>query len=321
VLAQRAWWLLAVVAAGSFAVPVRAAELQLSAREGCADERSIREQVDRLLGRPLADVEGMAFELSLAEVDGGGVQLRLQTVYAGKAPRQRELSAASCREATDAAAVAIAMAVAERERAVAPPVEAGGSEQPAGAAEGAGGAAQTDDAEAGDEPLRLGVGLGLALQLGALPTLAAGAQLGVGLGHGLWRLELLGALFASQETTLPGDDRGGELGLWLTAVLGCVEPDFGRVRLFGCAGFELGRLTARGLGVMNQRDGDSLWRALRVETGAAVVLFGDLRAMARLGIALPLARDEFVLEMDDHVHRPASLGAHALVGLEQELSW
>jgi hypothetical protein len=299
---------------------VRAAELQLSAQEGCADERSIREQVDRLLGRPLADVEGMAFELSLVEGEGGAVQLRLQTLYAGKAPRQRALSAASCREAADAAAVAIAMAVAERERAVAAPVEAG-SDVASGGAQSADDAVRTGDATQADEPLRLVLGLGLALQLGALPALAAGAQLGVGLGYGLWRLELLGALFASQETTLPGDDRGGELGLWLTGLLGCVEPDFGRVRLFGCAGFELGRLTARGLGVMNERDGDSLWRAVRVEAGAAVRLFGDLRALARLGLELPLARDEFVLEMQDRVHRPASLGAHAVVGLEQEFSW
>ena len=107
--------LLATVLAVALAGRARAAELAVSGSDGCFDVQSVADQVADSLGRPLASVTGVDFEVTLARAPAAAWKLRLDTID-GSERRSRELTADSCVELADAAAVAIAMTVRSRGR-------------------------------------------------------------------------------------------------------------------------------------------------------------------------------------------------------------
>ena len=61
--------------------------------------------------------------------------------------------------------------------------------------------------------------------------------------------------------------------------------------------------------------GTALWSAARLELGAALRVNSSLRLVARVGVAVPFARQEFVLD-GEAVHEPAALSARAALGVE-----
>jgi hypothetical protein len=241
------------------------------------------------------------------------------------------LTGASCNEVADAAAVAIAMAIEandENDRAAQPAVgDATAVDEPAPPDAHARGEPTAQPApapvstaavvSASGDALRFALGAGAALDYGSLPELAPGAELDLSLGWRALRLTALGTFFPTQQTRLSSNpDHGGEFRLALGGLLACGERRFGALAAFGCGGFELGRLSAKGIGVHNPRFGDSGWQALRAELGGRYELVAGLGVLLRAGIALPLARRAFVLDDTETVHRPSSVALRALIGLE-----
>jgi hypothetical protein len=321
-----------VCAACLGALPARAAELRWSAPDDCASRGAAQEQIERLVGRPLTEVDGVDFVASIERASAHEYRVTLHTILRddGK-PRTRVLIGSSCAEVADAAAVAIAIAIEGRDdiepepapgppqRAapvVAQPAAPNPSAQPAPVAPGA----STADAAPRSDAVRLALTGGAALDDGALPGLALGAELELSLGWRELRVTALGAFFPSQRTYLSASGgRGGEFQLALGGLLACGERAFGRFAALGCGGFELGELSAKGLGVRHPQLGDAFWRALRAEAGVRVALVDGLGAVARLGVAVPLERREFVLDATETVHRPSSVALRALLGLELAL--
>jgi hypothetical protein len=312
-----------VVVAGAWGLgaPRRsgAAELHLQAADSCVERSGIVEQVDELLGRPLASVPGVSFEVEIARAPRGGWRLRLETAPAGGA---REISAASCAELADAAAVAIAMTIQSMDapagaRPPPPSRLAASAPSPSPPPPPPADAALSRAAPAGNSAPRVhpAVALGLVGEAGALPQPTAGVELEAALAFRRVRLALGGTVLVPRERRLSGD-QGGSFDLAAGSMLVCLPYDAGSFTVRGCAGFELGYLWGQGVGVSQPRLGGALWEALRGDIGLVLPLGGDLGLVARAGAVAPLSRPQFALDGTVPVHKPSAVTGRVAVGVE-----
>jgi hypothetical protein len=308
------------LAALLLAVPAgraEAASVTVLDGEGCVERDAIIEQATEILGQPLGAVTGVDFEVALTRVPGRGWKLRLDTVDQGADDRRRsrELTASSCTELADAAAVAIAMTVrsrAESARSTVPP----NPSPPASTAPVPTPVVARSRANP-PSPLSFAVGLAVVGDVGALPDPGVGVELGASLRHPRARLRVAGTILASQVTHTTGN-AGGEFRLIFGSVAGCLTEPLGRTALLGCAGFELGRLSGEGVGVFQPRLGDARWQAAVAELGLSIPVAARVAVLVRAGAALPLSRPQFVVDGETPVHRPASLVARVALGAELE---
>ncbi len=304
--------------------PAHAAELSWSAPEGCPERAEIEEKIERVVGRPLAEVGRLNIDVTLS---GGGERwsMRMRTQLHGQphgdGAGERTIEGTSCAEVSEAAAVAVAMAVLEHAEAVPDPVTRS-PEQPAPpppAAEPVAATSEpsTENAEPGT-PLRFGLGVGAAVDGGALPLPALGAALELFAGYGRLRAILLGTLFASQTTEIADGVAAAEFELALGALLLCGEGTPSPLRLLGCGGFELGELSGEGL-LEGGRSGASDWRALRAEVALGFDLGDGFTLMGRAGAVVPLVRRLFFVNDGERLHRAGRVTARATLGLELHL--
>lgn len=86
-----------------------------------------------------------------------------------------------------------------------------------------------------------------------------------------------------------------------------------------CASYELGRITAEGVGVGVPRERAGFWQALRADVGLVVPVNPSTSLVGRLGPAFGLARPRFVLDEPAAVHQPAVVSLRASLGVELAL--
>jgi hypothetical protein len=306
----------------------QAAEVHMRAPDGCVEASAVVEQVDGLLGRPLGSVEGVDFEVEIAEGSHRQWRLRLDTIdRADRRRRTRELSGNSCAELADAAAVTIAMSIKSSEssavgnrtpeKSTTPPPE----EVPSREAN-----LPTVAAQAAAPPpasLRVSVALAVVADAGALPHAGVGLAIEGSLQFRRLRLVGQGALFPSQDTRLPavgggtGGGAGGDFQLAVGAALACVTEGLDRLTVLGCGGGEIGRLSGEGVGAnIASSSRDALWMAGRAEIGVALPFSPRLAVVLRAGAAVPIRRPTFVLDGNTRVHRPGNVTARASLGVE-----
>jgi hypothetical protein len=238
----------------------------------------------------------------------------LRTLAKGSAPREREITGASCGEVTDAVSVAIALTISEREQAQEP-------EPATESAPSSPGPELTSDTATEPPPLSdaaspgFALGAGLLLDTGALPNLAPGFEIAGALEWKLLRVGAFLGLFAPQEARL-SDDRGGTFDFVLGGIDLCAKPELTSVHLIACAGFELGRISGSGDNVADPRLGDAGWYAPRAELGVGYGFAEVVRIWLRAGAAIPLTRPEFLLDGTDNVHRPSNVSLRGLLAFE-----
>jgi hypothetical protein len=300
----------------------QATDLVFRAPDRCDSAESVREQVERLIERPLSEAHGADFDVNVEQTEQGfRATVRTKPRNDTVAASEREFSGSSCGEVSDAAAVAIAMAIEQQEQAEAKgtseaslqPKQVDSTASPAPASR-----APKREAERNESRWRAFVGLQGALEDGALPSPSPGAELDLSAGFRRFRATLLGAVLAPQ-TERRADGTGGEFQLVLVGLLACADHPFGPVNGRGCVGFELGQLSAEGVGVVDPRIGNGAWRAARVDLGAGWPLGAGWSLTLRGALVAPLSRQTFVLNGNDRVFRPSSLGVRGLLGVELEI--
>ena len=94
----------------------RAGQLTVRAPDGCVDAESLNQEVADLVGRPLADIPDVDFELAIAPHPPDRWHLTLlarqrRPDASDTPPHVRELDAKTCPELAEAAAVAIAVSI------------------------------------------------------------------------------------------------------------------------------------------------------------------------------------------------------------------
>jgi len=285
-----------------------AADIHVHASRDCADRVDIADQVEALVGRPVAAVEGLDFEVDIAERPEHRWRLRLATIdRTDGAKRSREIDGSGCAQLADAAAVAIAMSI-----------------QSSGVAETTGHTAPTTarpeppQLTAGPAPterpgLRFGIAVAALADAGALP------RPGLGLGLGAlfaWRRLLIigeGAFLASPEARV-ADNSGGRFRLIVGTLLVCLDQRFGQMGILGCAGGEAGIVQAEGIGVSRPRLQNVAWEAGRLELGLTRRLNTTVSLFIRGGAAFPWSRPTFTVNNTLAVHRPDVVTARVTVG-------
>ena len=298
------------------------ADVAVSGPSECADANAITEQVSDILGRRLAELPGIDFEITLAR-RGSTWHLRLDALEADKGGgppvrRSRELQAATCAELVDAAAVGIAMSVralTESERpAPAPPDAIALPPRPAPSPP-----PPPSDVARPTTTSRLALAGRLAVvgDAGALPAPAIGIELGAVLALRWVRIGLSGTALAPRDAQTAGG-AGGEVDL----IDGALEILRTRQRRPPSA-VRLRRIRARP--AVRGRDWDHAATARHRPLGGGAGGAGGgfpvgprLVLAIRAGAGVPLSRPQFVINGSTPVHRPAPVVARAAAGVELE---
>ncbi|MEZ4297347.1 MAG: hypothetical protein R3B70_20450 [Polyangiaceae bacterium] len=158
---------------------------------------------------------------------------------------------------------------------------------------------------------------------GSLPSIAPGVRAGLSLGIGAYRVRAAFEGWPSSKRSL--QDRplaGAEVRLLAFAADGCRRllpwSDGGSVAAFGCVGLELGEMQGQGYGVSVPASGGALWAAPRMSLGAELSLARWVALTLDVGIAVPVDRRRFVLDLSEGrevVHTPSEVSGRAGLGL------
>jgi hypothetical protein len=304
-----------LAAAGS----TRASELTVRAPDGCVDAESLKQEVADLVGRPLAEIPDVDFELAIAPRPPAGWHLKLlahqrPASAADASPRVRELDARSCPELAEAAAVAIAVSIrAFADAAVASRREAGTSVAPPSPAPTLIVNAQQPAAVQPSGAWQPAVHAALGGDIGELPGAGLGVFAGAALSRRWARLDGTIGWLPSRETAPP---LAGRFQLAFGAVDACFAPTWRNRALRACGGAELGAYWAAGVAVRRPGSATTLWRAGRASVGALIGLGGALSLCLEATAVFPFSRPQFVLDGASPVYQSARVAGRLAIGLE-----
>jgi hypothetical protein len=286
---------LAALAALLFAQQVPAAagfSLSWQAPDACGTQADFEAGVSRIVGKSFADL-GSAWRTADVVIlaSGDSWRLRVSVVSASGARRERNVVTATCREAVEAAELIVATSLSGAEPVAAPPdtgtaennagpTSAGARSAPVGpaantpkpaarprASEPAKSviASPSDTSRGASDGSRLNVALGA--RFGVEPLLLPTATT---IGWGMLavesrRLRAELSVGASYPESSPVPAGGGAVAQLLVAgLVGCYGAPAARFRLWGCAGGEAGRFSARGepgAGLQNNETSSRFWAA------------------------------------------------------------
>jgi hypothetical protein len=319
-----------------------AAEIDWQGPATCPDGAELRFRIERAIGMPLSHAAKLHFQVR-AERSTEGYVARMG-VDAGpeEAPRRRVLVAPDCSRLADLVAVTAAIALGTNDvtddlsaasgelarpsddAAPTPPRAVGAVSAPPAARAEEKAAAPSPGSSA---PWSPALSAWLLADSGSLPRPGAGVALGAGVEQGRFQLRALATLLFEEHAALEGvaepPGPGADLGLVTGALSVCAVP-FGspgsRLGVDGCAGWELGRLSGEGTGVLRPRTDAALWSAPRIDVGVSWALGSTgLELGAQITLALPLVREDFVLGDLGSVHRPSAAVGRASLGLNWRL--
>jgi hypothetical protein len=319
VLASRLLCVGALSLAASLAVGAgraSAAEIDWRSELPCDRRARVAQEVERLVGRPLEEVDSADFTVTVRRNAGGLVELQIETTPRNAAldPALRTLTGATCEELIDAAALAMAMTVSGYQAQQESPRE---RTEDSAASEARDAPAPPAPPAPAREPITVSLGGGLALDVGAFPDAGIGAQVALSLRHRWLTLSPLGVFFPRSTADAP-NGAGAEFRSTAGGLLACVGPSSRWVVLGACAGYEAGKLRGRGTGLRQPRAGSSLWSAVRGELQVHFLLLARARLTASAGITVPTARGEFEIE-GGLVHRPSVVTGRFGLGIEVSL--
>jgi hypothetical protein len=307
--------------------------------EGCVDARRLTKSVEvRLRRRVFVAADGdLTLQVVLSR-QGEAWRALITLADAAGALGRREITtlAAHCSALDDSLGLVVALLVdtppqrpraEQAERAEVPPAHeaaASPSPSPTESSQQATSLSLPEDTLAPREPWQFALrasGLGV---LGAAPGVAAGMSAGIAAKppRGPW-LRLLGeVVLPKSRTTAAG--AGAELAAQRLGLDVCA-PVWGAraIRLDGCVGQRLGRLSVQGLGFDYNLKTTRAYFGLDAGLDATVPLARYLSLLAGVRLELPLTRDTFTGRAESsgnvEIFRAAPLFALANLGVEGEL--
>jgi len=278
---------------------------------GCPSRDNLRVEIARLLGGDIRIRQGGDIKARAVVTHGQTWSLAIETELAGR-PGQRSIDAASCQDLADATALIIALMIdpdAVAAHATPPkPILA------------------TPAVETGSAPPRKPrsvenlVDIHAAGSYGILPSVDVGLGGGVGLVGQRWRVELRGTYgLRRDQRAMAAAPAGayGQFGFTAATLAACFNlgregPAFGL-----CADYELGVISARGVGVSESLPARTLWSALGAGAYAAIQLDHHLSLPLHVDVLVPLGRPEFVFKHEPgRVFQAPAVGARISLGVE-----
>jgi hypothetical protein len=241
---------------------LRADRLVWQAPPGCPTPAGFAD----LVAASAADLRGLDVHVEAAPA-ASGWHVRVQ-VRAGEQVLVRELDAASCEEAAEAAVLVVTLL---GEDLAPPPPEPRPRPSPA----------LDPERPARPRPVSLHVGANAGAGRGGLPGTAARAGGWLGVGFHDFRAEF-GVDFWPEQRRALENGAGADIGLWTTTWRACWSPGW----LKACAGIELGALHAGGFGAPFTDTGQEPWQAGLASLG----LHWKPSPRLGLGLAAEIAR-------------------------------
>jgi hypothetical protein len=298
-----------------------ASELSWDGPADCAASEQLSFAVERALGMPLERAGTLRFHVRVESSESiASARLRVSSESGGEVSKERLLVAADCSKLVDTLAVAITLAIGASE--AQPPEPASAPAQPAPApAPIDAGASDSSAGDVGQHGPELSALIALLEDQGSLPAPALGASFGLELAWERLALRVFGSVFFEQAVEV-SPELGAELNLAYGTLQACTNV-LSRASSFSvpwCVGGDLGALSGVGVGMREPQRASMLWASPRVDAGAYwAVPETRLRVGALFTLAVPLNRDEFVLEAIGRVHQPSRVVGRAALGIELEL--
>jgi hypothetical protein len=317
----RVGWLaaLAIGAAWLGAGPASAVSFELSwnAPPECPTAAFVEAEVARVVGRPWSELSaGWRAARARVSPSGRGYRVRVTVVTQASVDRERDVIAASCTEATEAAVAILTAGMALDDPSSAAP-SAGSASTPAASA-GAGtsplDSAAPPPATVDATPVHALAGASVGVDIGTLAAVAPFVQLAGGLEWG--RVSLLASVAATGRVIgeLDGTSAGAQMSLLLGGFAACLRATSTNPSVGACAGIELGSLEARGIGTVDGLEGRAFWSASLARAsldwtigGASVVSIGATGVVP--------FRHLRVISSPEEVHRTPSVAIRPCIGL------
>ncbi len=234
--------------------------------------------------------------------DGNAWSLGLDIRVSGDAS-ERSVTADTCDEAADAAAVILALVI-----------EQAGRREPERVA-----APTVAPASSGGDGLQFIARLHGAVDVGTLPSVAPGLGASVGVSRSWLRVELGATWFPSQRAS-SDNGRSVDIGLVSGELRVCATP-LRTTRLAAglCAGLAGGVLYAQGLGFDLDRSDVTPWWSPLAGVTVNVRLWRALWALALVEAGVTLGAPRFVSGEGAELHRPSLVTARGTLGVELRL--
>lgn len=256
--------------------PARAEDIDLAwhAPEACPSRESLRESLEQRLGRPVRlSSEARVGMAGVVEVSGRGYKLDLRT-HSEDVSDRRELHARSCNELARASLLVLELLLVQGP--ASPPTAAG----TAGVTE-----------PSGPRLLRFTLRASVLVDIGAMPRLAVGPALALGLWWRRWQFELAGDFLPAQSSSVSsGGRRAGRLQVWAGSAVLChallEQPALGP-----CVGLEVGRLSWTS-DVTKPAHTSGTWLLSQIGLRLGVALGAGVFWDVQLGIGVALNRIE-----------------------------
>lgn len=310
--------------------PTGAVEVAWQAEGTCAQAR-FETELRRLLD---ASPAGVRVQVTVASAQGGWV---LEADFEGGDGLQgtRRFEASTCETVSDAAALAIALAVdptvlEQLEEPMEPdepdePEAPVAIPEPEAVAPPAAGTPPTSEREAPAPPAsptpprRLWGALSLrgSVDAGALPGPGGGVSLGATLGVDVLRVEVVGGYrFATSTDSTRDPSISAEFTAWSIGARALWAPSVGPVEFPLGAGIEAGQIAGEGVGLPGLRREARVWVAPEAIAGVHWWFSPHVAVLARAVLGVPLYRPSFSVEGLETLHQVGAVQIRGVFGFE-----
>lgn len=307
-------------------------DLRWEAVEGCPDHDEALKRVTRFLGRPPGRAEDPEVHASVRITEHEGLFVAELDLTSSDGSDRRRLDAERCDVVTDAAAYVVAVMIdpmvepslseveSEPVAEPAPVVEPTAPPRPEAAREPTPGPQRRSSPRPPDTTrarIRAALRVGPAIGVGLLPSVAPGIVGGAALLLPRLRIELLAAhWFARPARLADRPETGGDIGLTTGAVRMCPLAMRKPVEIPVCAGFELGSMRGRGVGISDPAEVRLLWAAFAAGAGLVWVPVPRVGLWLDASLVVPVSRPVFSAENVGRVYQPAVVGFSGMLGAE-----
>jgi len=287
----------------SLAAREKAFALSWSAPAECPSEADVASYVEHDLGaiangRTVVRARGSAISPTEGHYT---VELELDTGAATTS--RRELSGVSCEEVAQAAALVVALTIRAEAEPESKPTQVPPRRTP-------------ESEPTVNRHARPFLAAALTADVGSLPKPAVGLAVSGGATLGWLRFEPVLAYFAPETAVTADTGEGAHLSLAAATLRACVPFPDGALWLAPCVGGGVDLVHASGFGADETR---SPWTFDAFGTGAVVGgwdISPIISARLELGLVVPLARPDFVVDGGTEVYERSPVAARSMVGLE-----
>lgn len=306
-------------------------ELTWSAPEECPQAEVVVQRVEAILKGPPLSPTTIRADGAIRRSSPTRFELEL-TIRTGDDEDQRRIDATSCSALAEASAVVIALAI-DRSRTSAPATVDAGPTTPAPPAVStavspssstASPSASKREAPAPssptERPIRFGVALSPALDVGTLPKVAGGAILDAGLRLHRFRVGLLGSAWLPEDVEFEPITHAGATFTMLTGgAWGAYMLPVGPLSLGPTAGVEATFVHLEGFGIRAPASSWTSWATVVLGVRAEARLTRWLGLTARVAMTLPIDPPTFTLGSSStavSLHEPSVISGRFSVGPE-----